>query len=312
MPPPSATVDSVAAVVINMPNGAEVVVEPSDSRISLTEAADRLGVHYMTAYRYVRTGRLPAEKVGQEWRVDPDDVRALRDGRPDEAAVGRGRRRDRTTELVDRLTRADEVGAWSIIDDAIGGGMDPADVYLELLVPALALVGHRWASGEITVGQEHQASGVVLRLIGRLGPRFARRGRKRGTLIVGAPPGDVHGLPSALLSDLLRSRGFDVVDLGADVPAASWATTCASVAHLAGVGIGASTPDNDAAIATAIAAIRTETSVPIVLGGNAVTDEAHARRLGASAYSATFQDAVDRLDTPGTAEADPATPRTAS
>ena len=32
--------------------------------ITLHEAAARLGVHYMTAYRYVRTGRLPAERDG--------------------------------------------------------------------------------------------------------------------------------------------------------------------------------------------------------------------------------------------------------
>ncbi|MDA8269090.1 MAG: helix-turn-helix domain-containing protein [Actinomycetota bacterium] len=32
--------------------------------IGLQQAADRLGVHYMTVYRYVRTGRLPATKVG--------------------------------------------------------------------------------------------------------------------------------------------------------------------------------------------------------------------------------------------------------
>ena len=45
-----------------------------DARISLQEAADALGVHYMTAYRYVRTGRLPAVKDGAEWRVDPADL----------------------------------------------------------------------------------------------------------------------------------------------------------------------------------------------------------------------------------------------
>jgi methanogenic corrinoid protein MtbC1 len=213
---------------------------------------------------------------------------------------------------VDRLTRSDEAGAWSIIDDAVGGGMDPDVVYLELLAPALADVGERWAQGEITIGQEHQASGLVLRLIGRLGPRFARRGRKRGTLVVGAPAGDVHSLPSALLSDLLRGRGFDVIDLGADVPAASWASTCATATNLAGVGIGASTPGNDDAIAAAIAAIRTESSAPIVLGGGAVTDAAHARRLGASSYSATFEDAVDQLGSAGPVDVGEATPRTAS
>ena len=38
-------------------------------RVTLHEAAKRLGVHYMTAYRYVRTGRLPAERDGAHWLI---------------------------------------------------------------------------------------------------------------------------------------------------------------------------------------------------------------------------------------------------
>ncbi len=43
-------------------------------QLTLHEAADRLGVHYMTVYRHVRLGMLPARKVGGSWRVDPADV----------------------------------------------------------------------------------------------------------------------------------------------------------------------------------------------------------------------------------------------
>ena len=43
--------------------------------LGLQEAADRLGVHYMTAYRYVRTGRLPATRIGSQWWVDPGDLK---------------------------------------------------------------------------------------------------------------------------------------------------------------------------------------------------------------------------------------------
>jgi len=289
-------------------------MDRSNSYISLTQAAELLGVHYMTAYRYVRTGRLPAHKVGQEWRVDPAAVEALlHDADTDVASGGRGRRRNHTVGLVDRLTRSDEAGAWAIIEDSVNGGMDVDAVYLELLAPALEQVGDRWAIGEVTIAQEHQASALVLRLIGRLGPRFARRGRKRGTLVVGAPAGDVHGLPSALLSDLMRGRSFTVIDLGADVPAASWASTCAESTRLQGVGICASTPGNDDEIRAALSAIRSTTAVPVVLGGNGVTDRAHALGLGASAFSDSFESAVELLDAAGSAtELGSAPPRTAS
>ncbi|HVJ97152.1 MAG TPA: helix-turn-helix domain-containing protein, partial [Acidimicrobiia bacterium] len=51
----------------------------TDDKISLQDAAERLGVHYMTAYRYVRLGHLPAERDdGGRWYVRARDVDALK------------------------------------------------------------------------------------------------------------------------------------------------------------------------------------------------------------------------------------------
>jgi len=69
-------------------------------------------------------------------------------------------------------------------------------------------------------------------LLGRLGAGGRRRGRTRGTVVVAAAPGDVHGLPVALASEVLRQGGFTVVDLGADLPA----DQAARVARAVGIG----------------------------------------------------------------------------
>jgi excisionase family DNA binding protein len=74
--------------------------------IGLREAARRLGVHYMTAYRYVRTGRLPARQSGQEWLIDPDDLPTV--GKQAPSGPGRRARRDRVPTLMTRLTAGDE------------------------------------------------------------------------------------------------------------------------------------------------------------------------------------------------------------
>ena len=87
--------------------------------ISLQEAADELGVHYMTAYRYVRTGRLPAVKEGAEWRVDPADLALLEVGRRTTTAPVTGeteggpdrRWRAEPLRLAGRLIDGDEPGA---------------------------------------------------------------------------------------------------------------------------------------------------------------------------------------------------------
>ena len=60
--------------------------------MTLQEVADSLGVHYMTAYRYVRQGRLPATRLGAEWRIRP--VRCAPRSEP-RLAGGRGQDRRR-------------------------------------------------------------------------------------------------------------------------------------------------------------------------------------------------------------------------
>ena len=50
------------------------MTNPNAGLVTLHEAAERLGVHYMTAYRRVRMGILPARKIGGTWWIDPADL----------------------------------------------------------------------------------------------------------------------------------------------------------------------------------------------------------------------------------------------
>jgi excisionase family DNA binding protein len=267
--------------------------------LTLDEVADRLGLHYMTVYRYVRTGRLPASRVGRTWSVDPADVDAL--ARQEPAATAGTRRSAGSAgsaagRLEQRLLAGDEAGAWSVVEEALVGGLDAERVLVEVVAAALRAVGERWHRGEASVADEHRATAVATRVIARLGPRFAHRGPARGTVVLGTPAGDHHALPTAILRDLLRSRRFEVVDLGADVPAESWAE---AVAHpgtgspLVAVGIAASTPGLGVTLGRAVAAIRSAAPVPILLGGSA----AAAHRRVAGRVDATTSSALDAVDT---------------
>lgn len=265
----------------------------ADAPITLHEAAERLGVHYMTAYRYVRTGRLPARKEGAEWRVEVADLDRVRPGDEAEPPRRRRGRTDYVDRLTDRLVAGDEPGAWTVVEQALTAGLAPPDVYVQLLSPALELIGDRWEAGEVTVAEEHEGSAIVLRLIGRLGPRMRRRGRTRGSILLAAPPGDQHGVPVALLGDLLRERGFRVHDLGANVPADSLAETALHAERLVAVGIGATTLDNERNIRAAIAAVRAVVAVPVVLGGSAIVDAHLAARLGGDAWAPRAPQAIE-------------------
>jgi excisionase family DNA binding protein len=268
-----------------------------DVTYGLREAADYLGVHYMTVYRYVRTGRLPAHQTGSQWEISSADLKRF--SRADKRTGGRGKRfrldSNAAERLVARLLVSDESGSWAIVQEALAGGAAPRDVYVELLGPALSMIGDLWARGSITVADEHRASVVVYRLVGRLGPLFRARGPRAGTVIVGTPAGERHGLPTAFVADMLRSRGFEVIDLGADVPADAFAACAADTESLTGIGIAVTLTGHRSSLGTLIRTIKKAgVTAPIVVGGAGIT-RTQARTLGADHWAHDVDDAVRLL-----------------
>jgi excisionase family DNA binding protein len=253
------------------------------SVLTMREAAERLGVHYMTIYRYVRLGLLPARKVGATWQIRESDLAAMRAGVPSGAGGRRGA--DWAGRLYNRLVAGDEAGAWGVVEAALASGLDPAGVYLDVLAPAMERVGDQWAVGVIEVADEHLATAVAARIVGRLGPRFARRGRSRGSVVVGTAPGELHGLAVAILGDLFRGAGFEVVDLGCNVPVDSLVCAVDRADRAACVALSCSVAGTDHRVAGSIARLRAWGEVPVLVGGAGIRDVEHAGLVGADGYA---------------------------
>jgi len=260
---------------------------PDTSPITLQEAADRLGVHYMTAYRYVRTGRLPAERSGSQWLVDPRDLAAVGRtaapaGRPTKGGANRSRRATLSRRLEARLVAGDEAGAWAVVEAALGSGATPDEVLVDGIGPAMDSIGRHWKDGTYSVDDEHRATAVTLRLVSRLGARFSRRGPKRPTVILGTPPGELHGLPTAMAANVLRGRGYEVVDLGANVPPEAFATAVAKASRPLAVAVAVTAGDHDRSIRAIVRSLHESApGVAVLVGGAAIETAAHAARLGA-------------------------------
>jgi excisionase family DNA binding protein len=254
--------------------------------LSLHEAAERLGVHYMTAYRYVRTGRLPATQVGAQWWVDPRDLAGAREGA---AVAGRPRAQTRRStrvaaarHLESRLVAGDEAGAWAIVEARLGSGTNPDNVLLDELALAMRSVGDGWEAGDYTVDDEHRASGVATRVVSRLGARFTRRGPKRRSVILGTPPHELHGLPTAMAANVLRGRGYDVADLGADVPADAFGAAVTKTARPLAVAVAVTAGNHDRSVRAIVRSVeKASPGLPVLVGGAGIAGEQHAARLGA-------------------------------
>ncbi|MDH4116379.1 MAG: cobalamin-dependent protein [Acidimicrobiia bacterium] len=261
----------------------------SSDSMSLHEAAERLGVHYMTVYRYVRLGLLPATKVGGSWSVLEVDLAAFTAPAQQPSSRGQAPWSER---LESRMLAGDLAGSWSVVEAAMASGCTPPRVYTDLVVPALVSIGQKWADAEIGIDEEHQASAIATRIVGRMGSLFARRGRTKGSVVLAMPSGDRHGLALAMLADVLRGEGYAVVDLGADIPARSIVDAAHKVPDLHAVCISVVYREALESAAETIGLLKSEigSDLFVVIGGGAVASDEHARELGADKRAASLTD----------------------
>ncbi len=176
--------------------------------MQLRDAAGTLGVHYQTAYGWVRQGTLPARKTARGYEVSEADVRELLARRTAGTGPPRAVRvRDwagQADRLYAALTAGDEATARHDFERLAAGA--PLSALCErVIAPALSRIGAEWADGELSIAVEHRATALCERLV-------AAR--------VHQPPGERHALPAMMAAACLREDHWQVHHLGADLPAA--------------------------------------------------------------------------------------------
>ncbi len=187
--------------------------------VDLRSAADRLGVHYQTAYRWVREGTLRAVKVGATYDITEAEVERFAGQRAIPAPPPRTTTVRSWAVQQERLHRllveGDELSARQLLE-RLHGGVETLTLCEELLSPVLARIGAGWAEGRISVAEEHRAAAICERLLARIAVH--PRGRPRGVAVVCTPPGEEHSLPSSMAALCLRADRWQVHHLGTQVP----------------------------------------------------------------------------------------------
>ena len=119
------------------------------------------------------------------------------------------------TDLFAALLAFDETSAHAALDRLLAE-YSRETVVVEHVLPVLHDLGEGWAGGEVSVAQEHFASGLLRgRLLG------LARGWDRGAgprAILGCPPGELHDLGLIAFGLLLRELGWRITMVGADTP----------------------------------------------------------------------------------------------
>lgn len=205
-----------------------MVCAMADETIDLQAAAARLGVHYQTAYKWVRSGELRATMVMGSYRLDGSVVDRFAERRARPVRPAQRRSRADLAELSKRvfahLVAGEEREARRLVDGLLDAGVSITTAAQEVLVPPLAQIGDQWGAGRLEVSVEHRACAIVERILGAHYPN--PRGRRRGAAVIAALSGDRHALPTTMAAVALREDNWRVHHLGADLPAAELLSFC--------------------------------------------------------------------------------------
>jgi MerR family transcriptional regulator, light-induced transcriptional regulator len=234
-------------------------------RLDLRSAAAEIGVHYQTAYGWVRNGRLKAELVNGRYMVASDDLHALERERekPVVPKPPGAQRVARSTERMhEALLTGDEVTARRIALRLVGESLSIADLIQEVIVPSLVRIGQAWQQGQLTIWVEHRASAIVERILGEMVRN--PRGRRRGTAMVAAVSGDHHSLPTSMAAVTLRDDNWHVEHLGANMPPSELIRFCSE--HTIDVAVITSTNPDTAGVAHKTARRLEAAGTPTIVG----------------------------------------------
>jgi len=194
--------------------------------------------------------------------------------------------RDGNHTLVAELTRKaldDGLAAPSLLDDGLLAGMQ--------------VVGQRFRAREIFLPDVLLAARAMHAGLELLEPHLLAEGvPSRGKVVLGTVRGDLHDIGKTLVGIMLRSAGYDIVDLGTGVEPERFVEVAQE--HDARV-VGVS-----ALLTTTMPVMREVTdlvkerklseSIKVIVGGAPVTEE-FAREIGADAYGFDAANAVDRV-----------------
>jgi corrinoid protein of di/trimethylamine methyltransferase len=125
------------------------------------------------------------------------------------------------TDMAQSVIDGEVEDAERLARQAIEQGVDPLDAINQGFVIGVNHVGAEYAAGEMFLPDLVLAGEAMKAAVAVLEPEMQRQGTKRqmlGTVVIGTVEGDIHDIGKTLVATMLSSSGFQVYDMGVDVP----------------------------------------------------------------------------------------------
>jgi 5-methyltetrahydrofolate--homocysteine methyltransferase len=189
-------------------------------------------------------------------------------------------------ELVEAIVGMREEDALKITEEMLESGSDPFDV-LDAGREAMGIIGQRFEEGEYFVPELMLAGEILSQISEKVKPLLkeeVEEPKKLGKVVIGTVEGDIHDIGKDLVAFMLDVNGFDVKDLGVDVPPNAFVETAktfdADIVGLSGFLTLAYEPMKKTVEALKEAGL---SNVKVIIGGGQV-DEQVREYTGADAY----------------------------
>ena len=169
--------------------------------------------------------------------------------------------------------------------EALDSGASANDV-LDIMQEAMDEVGMKFQTNEIFISEMLAAAKTMQRGVGVLKPLLAGDGAaKLGKYIMGTVAGDLHDIGKNLVEMMIEASGFEVIDLGVDVPAEAFVQALRDNPDCKIIGVSALLTTTLDAMKETVKAIKDSgIDVKVMVGGAPVT-QAFADEIGADYYT---------------------------
>ena len=197
--------------------------------------------------------------------------------------------------LRSAVTEGDEPAALAAARQALDDGVQPVDLISQGIGPAMAEVGKLFEEGEYFVPELLMAARATKEIFKTLRPLLAQTGAKpMAHVVLGTVQGDLHDIGKNLVAAMLEGGGFEVTDLGVDVPPEVF-IEAVKKRPVQIVGLSALLTTTMPAMKTTIEAFRAagvREQFKIMVGGAPIS-QTYAESIGADGYSETAAASVD-------------------
>jgi 5-methyltetrahydrofolate--homocysteine methyltransferase len=201
-------------------------------------------------------------------------------------------------KLFDAVLEGDFDGVETNVTAALEAGLDPNAILNDGMIAAMREVGARFEAGEYYVPEMLIAARAMQSGMSLLKPHLQKTEQKsNGRVLMGTVKGDLHDIGKNLVGLMLEGAGYEIIDLGVDVPAEEFVKKAIELKPDV-IGMSALLTTTMASMKTTLDALDAaglRRNIKVIVGGAPVTDT-YAQQIEADGFSPDASRAVNLVN----------------